>query len=364
MRVLFIARASLYTNRGGDTVQLQKTAEYLGRLGVDVDIRLTTDKMDYSGYALIHFFNLFRPADILRHIRSSARPYVVTPIYVDYSEADRRTRKGPARLLLRLFPPEAIEYAKVVARWLLNGEKIGSAAFLWYGQRRSMRYILEHAGMLLPNSSSEVRRLQERFSIQRPYRVIPNAVDPALFRPPAEAPVRDNRLVLCVARIEGIKNQLNLIKAINGSAFRLILVGAPAVNQRGYYEECRRIAGPAVSFAGAVPQEELVGYYCRAAIHVLPSFFETTGLSSLEAAAMGCAVVITDKGDTREYFGDQASYCDPASPASILRALEEAAERGPSAGLQEKIRKQYTWTETAARTLEAYQAALNGASGQ
>jgi len=37
-------------------------------------------------------------------------------------------------------------------------------------------------------------------------------------------------------------------------------------------------------------------------VHMLPSWFETTGLSSIEAAVMHCNIVITDKGDTREYF--------------------------------------------------------------
>jgi glycosyltransferase involved in cell wall biosynthesis len=169
---------------------------------------------------------------------------------------------------------------------------------------------------------------------------------------------REKDLVLCAARIEGIKNQLNLIRAVNGSPFRLILIGTPAVNQRAYYEECRKAAGPAVIFADAVPQEELAAYYRKAQVHALPSWFETTGLSSLEAAAMGCNIVITDKGDTREYFGDQAFYCDPASPSSILEALTNAAGAGPAETLQAKIVLQYTWQQAAKETLAAYKLVL------
>jgi glycosyltransferase involved in cell wall biosynthesis len=39
--------------------------------------------------------------------------------------------------------------------------------------------------------------------------VVPNGIDPGLFRY-NENHEKDARLVLCVARIEGIKNQLNL----------------------------------------------------------------------------------------------------------------------------------------------------------
>lgn len=354
MKVLFIARASLYRNRGGDTIQLNKTAEWLGKLGVAAEIRLADEDIDYTGCDLIHFFNLMRPADILRHARTSGKPYVISPLFVDYSEADRRTRKGWARLLTRVVSPDRIEYLKVIARRILNGERIVSPDYLWYGQRDSVRRILRDAAMLLPNSKNEYLRLRRQFGIDCPYRVIPNAIDPELFSPEEPDTGREKDLILCAARIEGIKNQLNLIRAVNGSPFRLILIGAPAMNQRAYFDECRKAAGPAVTFLDAVPQEDLAAYYRRAQVHALPSWFETTGLSSLEAAAMGSALVITDRGDTREYFGDQAFYCDPASPASILEALIKAAKAGPAEALRAKILHQYTWHRTARETLAAY----------
>lgn len=354
MRILFIARSSLYRNRGGDTIQILKTAEYLRRLGVGVDIRLADEPIDYSGYRLLHFFNIIRPADILKHVRASGKPYVVSPVFVDYSESDVRTRKGPARLLSAVFSGDRIEYLKTLARWLFHGERIVSPRFIWYGQRGSVRRIIGGAALLLPNSDSEFRRLIHRYRTPISYRVIPNAIDPDLFGPCVGLPAREDDLVLCAGRIEGIKNQLNLIRALNGSSFRLILAGMPAVHQRAYYEECRRAAGPAVTFIGAVSQEELRIIYSRARVHVLPSWFETTGLASLEAAAMGCRIVITDKGDTREYFGDQAFYCDPGSPPSILKAVEMAAAAGPPEPLRKTIFSHYTWMETAKKTLEAY----------
>lgn len=358
MNVLFIARASLHSNPGGDTIQLNKTAEGLERLGVSVTIRFTSEAIDYSGHDLIHFFNLTRPADILRHAMAAGKPYLVSPLFVDYSEADRKTRKGIARLLLRIFSPDQVEYLKVIARRLRNGERVSSLGYWWRGQRGSIRRILRDAAMLLPNSVSEYRRLQQRFRPACPYKVVPNAIDPLLFAQPGPDAGREPGLVVSAARIDGIKNQLNLIRAINESDLRLILIGSPALNQRAYYEECRRAAGPRVTFVGGVPQEDLASYYRRAQVHALPSWFETTGLSSLEAAAMGCSIVITDRGDTREYFGDDAVYCDPSSPISIREALYRAASQGPSVRLREKVLSQNSWQHTAAATLQAYRSVL------
>ena len=363
MKVLFITRATLFRVRGGDTSQIMNTALYLGKLGVQADVRLCNEVIDYREYDLLHFFNVIRPADILKHIERSGKPYVITPIFVDYSEYDRTVRKGMAGLALRWLSPDGLEYVKAIARFLVNGEKLVSPSYLWLGQRRSIRKILSRAEMLLPNSNSELNRLRARYNGNAPARVIPNAIDPSIFGvggdTTGDGQGKEADLVISVGRIEGLKNQLNLVRALNGTSYRLILIGSPAPNHLAYYEECRRIAGANISFVDHIEQKELIGYYSRAKVHVLPSWFETTGLSSLEAAAMGCNLVITDKGDTREYFEDYAWYCDPASPHSIFAAVEKAAASEFREGLRTKLFAQYTWPHTAERTLGAYREIIN-----
>jgi glycosyltransferase involved in cell wall biosynthesis len=362
VNILFISRSTLFSGAGGDTVQIMKTAEYLRLTGYRVDVRLCTEKIDYTAYDLIHFFNIIRPADILQHIFLSGKPYVVSTIYVDYSEYELRVRHGLARLLFRCFSPDQVEYLKVMARRWKNGERIVSARYVWWGHRRSVRYIIRHAACLLPNSHSEYRRLADHYREQHLYYVVPNAIDPSIFVLPEDDKERDALLVLCVGRIEGLKNQLNLIRALRGTAFTLFIIGSSSANHSGYFEKCRREAGDNVRFIGAIPQEELVRYYASAKVHVLPSWFETTGLSSLEAAAMGCNLVITEKGDTREYFGDHAWYCDPASPASILAAVQGAAMAKRQDALVEKVPKLYTWRAAAAATSRAYEEITVGRS--
>jgi glycosyltransferase involved in cell wall biosynthesis len=208
--------------------------------------------------------------------------------------------------------------------------------------------------MLLPNSASEYTRLFRAFGVEQRYRVIPNAIDPRVFSPPTPPGPREKGLVLCVGRIEGLKNQRTLIRALNGTEFKVMIIGSASANHMGYYEACRAAAAPNISFAGPMSQQELAALYSRAQVHVLPSWFETTGLSTMEAAAMGCAIVITDKGDQREYFGDQAFYCDPAEPATILQAVRQAAAAPPDGKLQQKIHLEYTWERAAELTASAY----------
>lgn len=353
MQVAFIVRSTLYSVPGGDTFQVLQTARHLAEWGVHVDVLLTDEKIDYQKYDLLHFFNIIRPADILCHIRQSGKPFVVSTLLVDYSGYDRQYRKGLAGMIFRLLSANGIEYLKTIARYLRGNDKLMTKAYLWKGQERSIREILEGASMLFSNSTLEYKRLVHQYRCSTGCVPVPNGLDPDLFAF-EEGTEKDDNLVLCVARIEGIKNQVNLIRALNDTRYRLLIIGDYAPNQYPYYQECRRIAASNVTFIDHVPQEELVGYYQKAKVHILPSWFETCGLSSLEAGAMGCNIVITDKGYTREYYGDYAWYCDPGNPGSILKAVDRAAHAGVSPGLRNKILNKYTWKQAAACIARAY----------
>lgn len=355
MNVLMVSRTTLFTSPGGDTVQLLETASHLQELGVSVDIKLTNEKVDYSRYDLIHFFNIIRPADILRHIRQNRLPFVVSTIFLDYEEAEKANRKGWLSFVSMIFTSDQIEYLKVIARWLVNGEPISHWSYLIMGQKRAIRHIISKACYLLPNSSSEYNRVVKKYGAGNRYTIVPNGTRFESMNGEGEVK-RD--YVLCVARIENRKNQLTLIKALSTTDYKLVIIGKPSPNHTKYYAACRLAANKNVTFIERVGEEQLKVYYAKAKVHVLPSWFETTGLASLEAAAMGCNIVVTRKGDTEEYFQDQAFYCDPSDEASIRNAVKEAFEQPYPEKLKERILNRYTWEKAAATTLTVYKEVL------
>jgi glycosyltransferase involved in cell wall biosynthesis len=357
MKVAFITRSTLFHSRGGDTIQAIKTAQYLRDAGIEVDIIPTHQAINYSGYDLLHFFNLTRPADILQHLYKTTKPFVLSPIWIDYGQYDKNYRKGLSGKLFRHLPAPMVEYSKRIARWLLQKEQFPTWRYLLKGQKKSIAHTLTKTSLLLPNSGMEYDQLTKEYARLPSYMTIPNGVDTTLFNYQAQV-AKDADLVICIARIEGLKNQYNLIKALNNTAYRLIIIGAPATHQYQYYRSCRAIAASNVSFIDQLSQEELIPYYQKAKVHVLPSWFETCGLSSLEAAAMGCNIVITEKGYTREYFEDYATYCDPASPDSIRQAIEKAVNTPFQETLRHKIINNYTWQHAAEKTLKAYRQVL------
>ncbi len=222
MKIAFITRSTLHTVPGGDTEQILQTAKFLKEAGVCVELFLTTEKIDYSKYDLLHVFNITRPADILYHISQTDKPVVVSTILVDYTEYDRLYRKGLPGLILRLFPNGSNEYIKTIARWVLKKDSLQSKSYLWKGQDKSIKEILERASLLLPNSEAEYQQLEQQYSIKKNYAVIYNGIDHTTFSfsPGIE---KDDKLVLSAARIEGRKNQLNLVKALNGTDYTLAI---------------------------------------------------------------------------------------------------------------------------------------------
>jgi glycosyltransferase involved in cell wall biosynthesis len=358
MKIAFIARATLYKFPGGITIHVTETAKHLRKLGVQVTIHPADDDIRYKDYDLLHFFDIIRPANILHHIKKSSKPFVITPILIDYSEYDKIHRKGFSGFIFRQFSGDTNEYIKTVLRWLLGKDKLPGKSYLWRGQKKSVAYILRKTAMVLPNSEKENEQLKNRYCIAKPYKVVPNGIDATMFQPD-DSVQKNDKLVLCAARIEGLKNQYNLIKALNHTEYRLLIIGDAAPNQKNYFKACRKIAAPNIEFTGHISRENLKVLYKQAKVHILPSWFETCGLSSLEAAAMGCQIVITDKGYTREYFGDDAFYCEPGNPESIYQAVKKAAAGPPPKRLQERILNTFTWDIAAVETLRAYHKILS-----
>jgi glycosyltransferase involved in cell wall biosynthesis len=250
-----------------------------------------------------------------------------------------------------------MEYIKVLARRFKNGERIITPSYLWKGHNASIKAILKRSALLLPNSESEWRRFKGDFSMAGSYRIIPNAIDPEAFREP-EGVKKEENMVLCAARIDGHKNQLRLIRALNHTRFTLVIAGDSAPNHADYLEECRKQAGPNIRFTGRVSAEELTRLFYKAKVHALPSWFETTGLSCLEAAWCGCNVVMGQNGDQHDYFGNYAWYCDPGSEESIRENIEKAASAPFNEAFRDEIAREYTWEQTAEKTLSAYREVL------
>lgn len=363
VRAVWLVRDNLLTQPGGDTTQVLQTRAAIERLGVSVRLD-SGPSFDASGCDLVHLFHLDRLWEhlpVCRRLRRLGLPVALSTIYWPGDDFDARGRVGLQGLLARTVGPRVYPSLRLVQRQGIHALRHG----LWRGWdprllrfTHAARYLLDTAAVVLPNGRAELAEIERRFGPVRAAVVVPNAVDGSQFHepPPGEAPPREG--VLCVGRLEPRKNQLSLIRAMRGLDAPLTLVGRAGRFSAAYHRRCRDEAGKGVTFLDQRSHRELRDLYWRAAVHACVSWYETPGLASMEAAACGCAIVVSTGGCTREYFGRDALYCRPDDTASIRGSLQAALELPPRRDFADEFASRFTWDEAARATLDGYRAAL------
>jgi glycosyltransferase involved in cell wall biosynthesis len=347
--LLWMPRASEIP--GGHLVQMRATAESLRKLGVDARTYEAPDP-DLTGVDVVHGFGLV-PRE-LRATRRLGSRIVLSPIYWSRSyrlESDSESISARTRTRLR-------SAAVLTKAALLGPDALARKAAVY--SDAGLVATFESADLLLPNSAAEAHAVQNELSVTTPMQVVPNAVDEELLGLD-EQPEAERCTVLCLGRLEPHKNQLSVIRALSGTGLPVEIVGPVHPDHQAYEAACRESAGPNIRFFGSVKygEPEHTQALRRARVSVLASWFETTGLASLEAAATGARVVTTERGFAREYFGESALYCDPGSEASIRSAVLSAWEQPHDGRLRKRIAEQFTWRHTAEATLAGYRAVLD-----
>ncbi|EWY38105.1 glycosyl transferase family 1 [Skermanella stibiiresistens SB22] len=109
---------------------------------------------------------------------------------------------------------------------------------------------------------------------------------------------------------------------------------------------------------GQLGPEELADRYGRASIFALPARYEPFGLSILEAAMSGCALVLGDLPSLRELWTGAAVFVPPDEPATLSRELRRLiAEPDRLRGLATAARQRargYGTERMVARYLDVY----------
>ena len=219
--------------------------------------------------------------------------------------------------------------------------------------------------------------------------VIAPGVDLDMFRPKDRSVAQDRlgvtepSVVLYVGRLEPLKGLDILVRAVADLAMadstRLIVVGGDPDSDElvGDLEALALSVGIAerLTFAGAVPQQDLPWYYSAADVLVLPSHYESFGMVALEAMACGTPVVVSRVGGLKTFVRNgESGYLVPwrcsdpfsqqiemilANP-SLRRAMGDAALTSA---------RRMGWTGVSARLMHFYNSlidspvALVGAGG-
>lgn len=171
--------------------------------------------------------------------------------------------------------------------------------------------IWSKAAFVIANSQG-LKELALKAEPKKEIGVIYNGVDIEEFFQDASKRQADQFTIICVSRVtprKGVRFLIQAFKILSGryENVRLLIVGDG--NEKKSLEDL--VQGldikDKVEFAGAVAHENVLGYYQRANVFVLPSLNEGMSNVMLEALACGLPVVATNTGGTKELLTDNVN---------------------------------------------------------
>jgi glycosyltransferase involved in cell wall biosynthesis len=227
---------------------------------------------------------------------------------------------------------------------------------LWY--RFMYRALSRRARHLATVSEFSRLELSEVLGIDaRRIAVVPNGHEHAVaepgFTPTPELRARAAEpYVLFVGNLTPSKNLAPVSAAFAAAGIPVIVVGAANTTRVYVREAGLDISG--VWLAGRLSDAELTWLLRGARALVFPSLYEGFGLPIVEAQALGCPVIASDRASIPEVAGAGALYFDPLEPRQAVDLLLglDSATRSRLVALGQENAERFRWDDTA-RTILA-----------
>lgn len=244
-------------------------------------------------------------------------------------------------------PVLVVAHSDVLTWWkAVHGE---SAPHSWDRYRENVRAGLHAADLVVAPTAAMLRALEDTYGGLAHTRVIANGRQAEQFAPGPKTP-----MILSSGRLwDEAKNIQALCRAAPGLRWPICVAGPDRAPNGGE----TLLAG--VHTLGVLAPGELATWMERAAIYAHPARYEPFGLSVLEAALSGCALVLGDIDTLREVWGDAALYVAPDDIHALRAALDMLIDQVPlrrelAASAARRARR-YTAGSMAAQYLALYE---------
>lgn len=189
----------------------------------------------------------------------------------------------------------------------------------WYRYKKN---IYEDSDSIIVNSEIEKEYLLKIFNINKNnIKVIYNKVDLNITNNKHLNDFEFKNFFLCVTHLNERKNVLNLLAAqkliFEKHNIKLVLVGKNRFDKISSHKNFLKIISdnPSVEYIPGLNKKvdkdskKLNYLYRNCMFHILPSYIESPGISSLEAISFSKKILVGDFSIVKEYFNDEASYC-------------------------------------------------------
>jgi glycosyltransferase involved in cell wall biosynthesis len=183
----------------------------------------------------------------------------------------------------------------------------------WARYRDRARAGLRSADAVVAPSRAMLAALEEAYGPTARGRVVPNGRSPSFAAPGVKQP-----FAFSAGRLwDEAKNLAALDRAAARLSWRVLVAGeggGETPGDRGGRTGATRL--------GPLSPQALAGWLGRAAVYALPAKYEPFGLSVLEAALAGCALVLGDIESLRENWDGLASFVHPDDDGALAAAID------------------------------------------
>jgi glycogen synthase len=206
-------------------------------------------------------------------------------------------------------PTVAVGHSCVLSWWdAVLGEPAPAS---WGRYREAMQRGFAAADAVVAPSRAMLEALRAYYGVTDGD-VVPNGRSPDRFVPGRKEP-----FAMTATRLwDAAKNAATLDAAAAGIGWPVYAAGDPTPPGGGEETCCRHLR-----VLGRLGPDELVGWLARASVFALPARYEPFGLSALEAALAGCALVLGDIPSLRERWDGAAIFVRPDDAATLSAAL-------------------------------------------
>lgn len=181
----------------------------------------------------------------------------------------------------------------------------------WYRYRQEVSRGLRAARLVIAPSTAMLHSLERYYGPFNRTDVIYNSRNPHLFQSGIKEP-----FIFTAGRVwDNAKNITALEKAAPELQWPVFVAGDNEHPDGGIRNHEN------IHYLGRLAPQALPFWFAKASIYALPARYEPFGLSALEAALAGCALVLGDIPSLREIWGDAAIFVPPDDTHALTESL-------------------------------------------
>jgi glycosyltransferase involved in cell wall biosynthesis len=240
-------------------------------------------------------------------------------------------------------------------------------------------YIVENAAQIITVSNYSKQDIQRYFGIDDDKITVTHLAADDIYQPMDRDKARsvifnkygvDRHYILYLGGFSTRKNIARLIEAFKrvkenyDKPIDLLILGEHSRSYPMLWSLTEKLElTDNVKFLNFIPTSDLPFFYNGADVFVYPSLYEGFGLPPLEAMQCGTPVVSSKVSSIPEIVGDAALLANPYKTdeiaEQILKLLTDQSLWNRYSLLGQAKSKEYSWDETARKTMEVYKKCLN-----